>query len=127
MKLHSKKYICLLLICGLFLSPLYAYAKSRCNYFKADKTGKENKADLISDIYQELNLSSSQAEQLQHLRNTHREMATQFRTEIKAKKEELKEELQKQELDMKKINQLHAELKVIIGLREDNGICLPKC
>ncbi|MGA1823786.1 MAG: Spy/CpxP family protein refolding chaperone [bacterium] len=113
MNVCSRQCICFLVLCVLILSPFYAFAKSLDKYCKED---------LIADIYQELDLSPAQAEQLQNLRTTHREMATQFNTEIKAKKEELKEALQKQELDMEKVNQLHAELKVIINLREDNRL-----
>ena len=122
MKLQGIKHICILVVIGLFLSPLYAYARPRKRHFLGDKTWKEGKEDRRSKIYQQLDLSPEQAEQLEALRNTHREMGKQFRNNIKAKKGELKKELRKQELDMEKINQLHSELKMMLGQREDDRL-----
>ena len=122
MKLQGTKRICVLIIIGLFLSPLYAYARPPQKNFRGDKTWKEIKEDRRSKIYQQLDLSPEQTEQLKTLRNTHREQGKQFRNNIKAKKEELKKELQKQELDMEKINQLHFELKMMLGQREDDRL-----
>jgi len=122
MKLEGTRRICVLVIIGLFLSPLYTYARPQRKNFRGDKTWEEGKRDRRSKIYQQLDLSTEQAEQLKALRNTCREQGKQFRNNIKAKKEELKKELQKQELDMEKINQLHSELKMMIGQREDDRL-----
>jgi len=122
MKLEGTRRICVLVLIGLFLSPLYAYARPQKKHFLGGKTWNEGKEDRKSKIYQQLDLSPEQAEQLKALRNTHREQGKQFRNNIKAKKEELKKELQKQELDMKKINQLHSELKTMLGRREDDRL-----
>ena len=93
MKLEGTKRICVLVIIGLFLSPLYAYARPQRKNFRGDKTWEEGKRDRRSKIYQQLDLSPEQAEQLKALRNTYREQGKQFRNNIKAKKEELKKEL----------------------------------
>ncbi len=127
MKLHSRKYVCLFVVIGFLVSPLYAYAQSQNRHFRSDKTWQENKEtknkeNRRAEIYKQLNLSSEQAEKLQALRNTHRERATQFHTKIKVKKEELKKELQKHELNMERIDQLHSEVKTILGQREDDRL-----
>ena len=122
MKLKSKKHICLLVAIGLFLSPLCAYAKPKSKHFNSEKTGLERKENRISAIQQKLDLSPEQAGQLKTLRNTHREQRRQFRDDIKAKKEDLRKELQKQDLDMGRIDQLHSELKTMLGQREDDRL-----
>jgi len=122
MKLEGTRRICVLVIIGLFLSPLYAYARPQRKNFKGDKTWEEGKKDRRSKIYQQLDLSPEQAKQLKTLKNSHRGQGKQFRNNIKTKKEELKKELQKQELDMDKINQLHSELKMMLGQREDDRL-----
>ena len=120
MKIQNKR-ICLLVVIGLFFSPLFAYAKPKTNNFTGDKTRPGNE-DQISTIQRQLGLSPEQAEQLKILRNTHRAKATQFRTIIRANKEELRKELQKKKLNMDRINQLHSELKMLMGQREDDRL-----
>lgn len=128
MKLHSKKSICLFILIGLCISPLYAYAKPQNRHFRGDKTWQErqerqeNQENWNGEIHKQLNLTPEQAKKLQTLRNTHREKARQFYDTINGKKEDLKKELQKQVLDMERINQLHSEVKTMLAQREDDRL-----
>ena len=122
MKLQAKSCLCAMIVVTLLLTPLYAYARGPKRDFLGDKAWEEGKRNQRQNIYQQLDLSPEQAGQLKTLRNTYREQRQQYRDNIQAKKEELRKELQKQDLDMGKIDQLHSELKTMLNQREDNRL-----
>ena len=73
-------------------------------------------------ISKELGLTPEQEEQLKSHKEKSREERKEFRKKISDKMKELGEELDKQELDMGRVNQLHAELKALHSEMEDNRL-----
>jgi Spy/CpxP family protein refolding chaperone len=130
-KLKSEMLICLLVAISLSLTTA-VYASSQGKYLGKDEPqGKrleknaippEDREAQVVEINQQLNLSTEQDRQLRVHRNQHEKQKEELNERIRSKKEELKQELQKQELRMKKINQLHAELKLLLGQREDRRL-----
>jgi len=119
MKLKGKMLLCLLIAIGLSLTTcVYASSQAKC-LEKDEIRGREAR---MVDINQQLSLSPEQDKQLQAHRNMHEKQKEELNERIRVKKEELKQELQKQTLRMEKINQLHAELKVLLGQREDHRL-----
>ncbi len=55
-------------------------------------------------------------------RNKHREQSKEFWKSIKAKKEEFRNELQKQELNMEKVNEIHSDLKALRSKKSDHRL-----
>ncbi|MEW6379262.1 MAG: periplasmic heavy metal sensor [bacterium] len=118
MKLQGRILICLLVIMSLGATPAYA-ASSRG---RQDEPNPETREAQIVEIFQQLNLTPEQDSQLKAHRNRHEKQQEELKGRIRAKKEELKQELQKPDLQMEKINQLHAELKALLGQKEDNRL-----
>ena len=120
--------LCLLVAMSLSLTTA-VYASSQSNSrqggvkpIEKDEIQPEDREARMVEINQQLNLSTEQDKQLQAQRNKHEKEKEELEERIRGKKEELKQELQKQELRMEKINQLHAELKVLLGQREDHRL-----
>ncbi len=123
MKLKGKVLLCLLVAIGLSLSLTTAvYASSQGKCLEKNEIGPEDREAWMVKINQQLNLSTEQDKQLQAHRNKHEKQKEELEERIRSKKEDLKQELQKQKLHMEKINQLHAELKVLLGQREDHRL-----
>jgi biopolymer transport protein ExbB/TolQ len=130
-KLKSDMLICLLVAISLSLTTA-VYASSQGKYLEKDETqGKrleknaiqsDDRETQVVEINQQLNLSPEQDRQLQAQRNKHEKQKEELNARIRGKKEELKQELEKQEVRMEKINQLHSELKVLLGQREDHRL-----
>ncbi|HZX49463.1 MAG TPA: Spy/CpxP family protein refolding chaperone [Nitrospirota bacterium] len=76
----------------------------------------------ISRMYKKLNLTPGQDKQLKDHRNRHRSQMETLYKEIKVKREQLGEELQKTEFDMSKVQQVHDELKSLKAGMEDNRL-----
>ncbi|MGA1876295.1 MAG: Spy/CpxP family protein refolding chaperone [bacterium] len=122
MKSKGKNLVWLFIIIAFSLSPLPVYAQPQSNNPGRNEADLKSREELLLKINEQLHLSPEQAEQLQILQRKHREKAKQYHGIIKAKKEELKRELQKQELNMEKVHQLHSELKGMIEEREDDRL-----
>lgn len=114
MKSRGRMLICLLVIMSLG-STLALAASPRS---MQDKPNPET----IVEICRQLNLTPEQDEQLQAHRNRHGKQQEDIKGRIWAKKKELKQELQKPDLQMEKINQLHSELKFLLGQKEDHHL-----
>ena len=112
-----------LFIAGLILLGSNAYSKS----FGDPGNGEMQKRmeSRFTEVSKELNLSAEQQKQLESHRKQHREQNVALYYDMKKKRDEIKSELQKPELNMNKINQLHTEFKALMGKIEDdrlNGI-----
>ena len=123
MKMKLKLFGYSLCIAGLILLASNVYAQP----FGDPGNGKmkERTESRMSEVSKELNLSAEQQKQLEAHRKQHREQNAALFSDIKKKRDEIKSELQKPELNMNKINQLQAELKGLMGKIEDdrlNGI-----
>jgi len=121
MKLKGEMLICLLVTIGLSLTTAVYASFPGKSLEKVELRPEDREARMVA-INQQLNLSPAQDRQLQAQRNKHEKERDELNEHIRGKKEELRKELQKQELQMEKINQLHSELKVLLGQREDHRL-----
>jgi Spy/CpxP family protein refolding chaperone len=125
MRLKYASLMCLLAVIGLSLAASCVYAGSQDRQPRQPEKSElcsEKKDDRLSEILQRLNLSTEQDKQLQACRKKHVIQAKEIDKRLRAKRKELKQELQNQELHRDKINQLHSELKVLLGQREDHRL-----
>ncbi len=80
---------------------------------------REKMQARMLEVLKQLDLSPEQEKQLKTQRNKHREQKKEMHENIKAKRDEMKTELQKQELNMAKINKINSELKSIKSINAD--------
>jgi Spy/CpxP family protein refolding chaperone len=83
---------------------------------------QEKMKERFSEIFGKLNLTSEQKQKLEENRTKYKEEANKLREEMRSKKELLREELAKPELDMDKITQIHNDLKAILLKVEDHRL-----
>ena len=76
----------------------------------------------ISKIYQQLGLTPGQDKQLKDHRDRHRSQMETLHKEIEAKREQIGEELQKTDFDIRKVQQIHGDLKSLKARMEDNRL-----
>ena len=115
-KFKSFIIIWLLIITGLVMSILLVYTRHRAPFFQRIEMIEKKRRDLI---HKQLNLTPEQEKKLEALRKIHENQREDFFKNIETKREELKNELESQELNKEKINQLHSELKAILCQGED--------
>lgn len=70
----------------------------------------------------ELNLTPEQKQQIEAQRQAHRQQLQKLREELRQKKDDLKAELQKPELDMARVQQIHAQIKALLAQKEDQRL-----
>ncbi len=74
------------------------------------------------EVFKQLDLSPEQEKQLNAHRKGHREEGKEIHESIKTKREAMKKELQKQDLDMEEINKIHSELKSMYSRKADHRL-----
>ena len=112
-------------IIGVMLLSSNVYSQTPENHDTRHEAVREKMRTQMLKIFKQLNLSEEQEKQLEAHRNKHREEAGEFRKSIQAEKEEMRNELQQQELNMEKINKIHSDLKGLYSQKADhrlNGI-----
>ena len=80
------------------------------NVNRHEEMREKMKAKML-EIFKQLELSTEQEKQLQAHRKSHRGQGKEFRKDMKAKKEAIRNELQKEELNMENVYKIHNELK----------------
>ncbi|MBT3877909.1 MAG: periplasmic heavy metal sensor [Candidatus Scalindua sp.] len=104
----------------LLTSNVYSQPKGN-NTNRHDQMREEMKAKM-QEVFKQLDLSPEQEEQLQAHRKNHRGQTGEFREILKAKRETLKNELQKEELNMEEIYKIHNELKGLHSKKADHRL-----
>src|SRR4030066_2571372 len=105
----------------IFSSTIKVYAGGA---FEGDE-GDSNRVrweQNISKMYKKLSLTPGQDKQLKDHRDRHRSQMETLYKEIKVKREQLGEELQKTDFDIRKVQQVHDELKSLKASMEDNRL-----
>ena len=96
------------------------------NVYSQPKGNNTNRHDQMrakmQEVFNQLNLSPQQEEQLQAHRKNHRGQTGEFRESLKAKKEAIRNELQKEELNMEEIYKIHNELKGLHAKKADHRL-----
>ncbi len=116
MKNNYQRIIGFLAILALLGLASAAGAESRRGSFENRKEAR------IKAIHERLNLSTEQGVLLEEHRAKHRQEALELRKKARTAKEALRDELQRPELDMKRINEFHARLKDVYGRRADHRL-----
>ncbi len=115
MKRNYRRLISLLAVLAL-LGLASAHAESRRGSFEDRKEAR------IKALHERLHLSAEQEDLLEGHRRRHRQEAGELRKEARAAKEAMRDELQRRELDMARINELHATLKDLHDKRADHRL-----
>lgn len=122
MKVNFKQIVYSLgLIVAILLSS-NVYSQSTGASSADHEAMREKKKAQMLEIFKQLDLSPEQEGKLNAHRNKYREQRKEVRRSIKAKREEMKAELQKQDLDMERINKIHSEMKSMKSKKADNRL-----
>ncbi len=113
-------------IIGVMLLSSNAYSQPRGDSFnRPDEMRGEMREKMrakMQEVFKQLDLSPEQQEQLQAYRKNHREQGREFRKDMKAKKEAIRNELQKEELNMENVYTIHKELKDLLIQKADHRL-----
>ena len=105
----------------IFSSNIKVYASEAFEGDEGDSS-KVRWEQNISEMYQHLGLTPEQDKQLKDHRDRHRSQMDTLQKEIKVKREQLGEELQKTDFDIRKVQQIHGDLKSLKARMEDNRL-----
>ncbi len=90
--------------------------------FYKSKEWRANKAKIIKQMHQELNISAEQEKKLNQHRERHRKDREALNREIESKQEALSRELARPSQDQKKIEKLHNEIKMLKMKKSDHRL-----
>ncbi len=122
MKFKIKQFIYSLGIIGVMLMASNVYSQSRDKDFPGCEVMRGKMNDRMLEVFKQLDLSPEQEKQLQTHRDNHCEQAGEFRESLITKKEALRSELQKEELNMEEIYKIHNELKDLHSKKADHRL-----
>ncbi len=122
MKSNIKKIIYSLVISGVMLLASNTYSQPTERHSPEHEAMREKMKTRMIEVFKQLDLSPEQEKQLKVHRNKHREQEKNFHESIRSKSEEMKIELQKQEMNMAKIDKINSELKSIKSKKSDHRL-----
>jgi Spy/CpxP family protein refolding chaperone len=122
MKVRLKHFVYFLMVVGtiMFASNVFAQRAEGPSSGRANMRGN-TKVQML-EIFRKLNITPVQEKQLEALRNKHKAQSEGLRKGITAKKEDLRNELQREERNMKIINRIHSELKSLRSEKADHKL-----
>ena len=122
MNVRLRKVIYTLGIVGVMLLTSNVYSQPQGDRFnRSDEMREKMKARML-EVFKQLDLSPEQEEQLKAHRKNHRGQEKEFRENMKAKKEAIRNELQNEELNMEEIYRIHNELKDLLSNKADHRL-----
>ncbi len=119
MKLNIKQLAYSLVIIGAMLLASNTYSQPTERHSPEHEAMREKMKTRMIEVFKQLDLSPEQEKQLRAHRNKHRDQEKNIHESISSKREEMKIELQKQELNMAKIDKINSELKSVNSKRAD--------
>ena len=126
MNVRLRQIIYTLGIVGVMLLSSNVYSQPRGDRFnRPDEMRGEMREKMkarMLEVFKQLDLSPEQEEQLKTHRKNHRGQGKEFRENMKAKKEAIRNELQKEELNMENVYTIHKELKDLIMQKADHRL-----
>ena len=122
MKLNIKRLVYSIGIIGVMLLASNVYSQPTERYSQGHEAMREKMKARMLEIFKQLDLSPEQEKQLKAHRNKQKVQGKSIHESIRAKREEMKIELQKQELNMAKINKINSELKSIKSKKSDHRL-----
>jgi Spy/CpxP family protein refolding chaperone len=121
MNVRLRKIIYSLGIVGVMFLTSNVYSQPPAEHFNRQEMREKMKAKML-EVFKQLDLSPEQEKQIQAHRKNHREEGREFWENMKAKKEAIKNELQKEELNMENIYKTHNELKDLLLQKADHRL-----
>ena len=122
---HIKQLILVAGLATLVLWPFGGYVQaqetSEGPSFNKEEMKEKWKAKK-EEMYKELGITPEQAEQLKAQKEKHREGVKGLFEEIKARRQALGEELQKEEIDLDAVRKIHNDLKALNAQKEDKRL-----
>ncbi len=113
MNVRIRQVIYLLGIVGVMLLSSNVYSQPPEDHYNRQEMREMMKAKML-EVFKQLDLSPEQEEQLQAHRKNHRGQGREFHENMRAKKEAIRSELQKEELNMENVYKIHNELKDLL-------------
>lgn len=120
----NRKWMVVVLMAGVIsiLSAQVVFAQpSEKRKMKAEKK-EELKKEHFEKMFKDLNLTAEQKEKMKAQKKAHMEKAQALKEQIRAQKDAMKQELEKNEWDMNKVNQIHEQIKSLLLQQEDNRL-----
>ncbi len=119
MKVNFNQFVYSFGIIGVMLLTSNLYAQTPGDHSTERESMREKMKARKLEVFKQLDLSPEQEKQLEAHRNKHREQTEEIRKSLKTKREEIRNELQKEELNMEKVNKIHSELKSLRSKKAD--------
>ncbi len=109
-------------IIGVMFLTSNVYSQPQGDNVNRHEEMREKMRAKMLEVFKQLDLSTEQEEQLQAHRKSHRGQGKEFWENMKAKKEAIKNELQKEELNMENVYKIHNELKDLLIQKADHRL-----
>ncbi len=109
-------------IVGVMLLSSNVYSQPQEDRFNRSDEMREKMKARMQEAFKQLDLSPEQEEQIQAHRKNHRGQGREFHENMRAKKEAIRNELQKEELNMENIYTIHNELKDLLIQKADHRL-----
>ena len=122
MNIRLRQIIYSLGIVGVMLLSSNVYSQPPGDSFNRHGEMREEMKARMLEVFKQLELSPEQEKQLQAHRMNHRGQAGEFHKSVKAKKDAIRNELQKEELNMEEIYKIHNELKSMFSQKADHRL-----
>ena len=122
MNVRLRKIIYSLSIVGVMFLTSNVYSQPQGDNVNRHEEMREKMRAKMLEVFKQLDLSPEQEEQLKTHRKNHRGQGKEFRENIKAKKEAIRNELQKEELNMENVYKIHNELKDLLIQKADHRL-----
>jgi Spy/CpxP family protein refolding chaperone len=122
MNIRLRQVIYSLGIVGVMLLTSNVYSQPREDRFNRSDEMREKMKVKMLEVFKQLDLSPEQEKQIQAHRKNHRGQGKGFLEDMKAKKEAIRNELQKEELNMENIYTIHDELKDLLLQKADHRL-----
>jgi len=120
MKRQTKQLIYTVGVAAFLLSSVNAFAQAKDTTDRAEM--KEKWKAKRAQMHKELGLTEDQQQRLQEHRKKHRGGMKSVHKQIKAKKQAMQEELQKDDFDKAKVRTLHSEVKALKDQAADSRL-----
>ncbi len=122
MNVRLRQVIYSLGIVGVMLLTSNVYSQPQGDNFNRHEEIREKMKARMLEVFKQLDLSPEQEEQIQAHRKNHRGQGREFRENLRAKKEAIRNELQNEELNMEEIYRIHNELKGLLSTKADHRL-----
>ena len=113
MNIGKFKITALLIIAMLIIPSSLISAASYDKSSRKENSPASNMETKRQELYKDLNLSEEQKNLLEENRKSHREEMKSILNQMKEKREAIRNELQKDELNIGRISQINNELKIL--------------